>query len=255
MEAWLSELERGSADAAWDLFLERFRRLIFAAIRHYVRDYDDVMDVFTRVCEALRADDLRRLREYGAGGERQARFSTWLVVVVHHLTVDWLRARDGRARPGAAAGRLPPLQRAIYEHTVLDGLSPGEAYELIRARDRPGLRFGEFLRELRATRRAVGDERSSVPGLGPAHPPQASGPFDPAADAERRGVVAAALGALPPEDRAAVQLYVLDGLPAAAVARVLGERNAKAVYNRVYRALAAMRERLESAGIRRDSLL
>lgn len=255
MEAWLSELERGRADAAWDLFLERYRRLIFAAIRHYVREYDDVMDVFTRVCEALRADDLRRLREYHPGGERRARFSTWLVVVVHNLTIDWLRARDGRSRPGAAAERLPPLQRAIYEHVVLHGLSPGEAYELICARDRPGLRFGAFLRELLATHRAVGNAWARVPGLGAAPPPQTSGAADPAAEAELRRIVAAALATLPPEDRAAVQLYVIDGLSAADVARVLGERNAKAVYNRVYRALAAMRGRLESAGIRRDSLL
>ena len=44
------ELQRGRSDAAWDLLLDRYRRLIFAAIRHYAQDYDDVMDVFARVC-------------------------------------------------------------------------------------------------------------------------------------------------------------------------------------------------------------
>ena len=56
MDAWVSELRRGSPETAWDAFLERYRRLIFAAIRHYAQDYDDVMDVFARVCESLRAD-------------------------------------------------------------------------------------------------------------------------------------------------------------------------------------------------------
>ena len=58
----MAELQEGRSDAAWDLFLDRYRRLIFAAIRHYAQDYDDVMDVFARVCEALRADDSRRLK-------------------------------------------------------------------------------------------------------------------------------------------------------------------------------------------------
>ena len=50
MDAWVVELQRGRSDAAWDLLLDRYRRLIFAAIRHYAQDYDDVMDVFARVC-------------------------------------------------------------------------------------------------------------------------------------------------------------------------------------------------------------
>ena len=43
-EDWATELRRGAVDRAWDLFLGRYRRLIFAAIRHYAQDYDDVMD-------------------------------------------------------------------------------------------------------------------------------------------------------------------------------------------------------------------
>src|SRR6266545_3660744 len=64
MEDWAVELQQGRPEAAWDLFLDRYRRLIFAAIRHYAQDYDDVMDVFARACEALRADGLRKLRVY-----------------------------------------------------------------------------------------------------------------------------------------------------------------------------------------------
>ena len=46
-------------------------------------------------------------------------------------------------------------------------------------------------------------------------------------------------------------MYVVDQLPAAEVARIMGLPNAKAVYNHVYRALAVVKERLERAGIRR----
>jgi RNA polymerase sigma factor (sigma-70 family) len=104
MDAWVRELQRGSSEAAWDAFLDRYRRLIFAAIRHYAQDYDDVMDVFARVCESLRADDLRRLRSWTDQTEHRASFSTWLVTVVRNLTIDWFRGRDGRHRVSAVAG-------------------------------------------------------------------------------------------------------------------------------------------------------
>jgi len=50
LDAWVVELQRGRSDAAWDLLLDRYRRLIFAAIRHSAQDYDGVMDVLARVC-------------------------------------------------------------------------------------------------------------------------------------------------------------------------------------------------------------
>src|SRR5436309_14825886 len=155
MEGWAAELQLGRPDAAWDLFLDRYRRLIFAAIRHYAQDYDDVMDVFARVCEALRADDLGRLRTYAAQPDHRARFSTWLVTVVRHLTVDWFRHRDGRRRLSVVAEALPLLQRRIFEYVFLDQRSHIEAYELIHAREAPALSFKEFLSELRATYRAI----------------------------------------------------------------------------------------------------
>ena len=72
MEDWVAELQQGRPEPAWDMFLSRYRRIVFAAIRHYAQDYDDVMDVFARVCEALREDDLRIRRD-----SRCAATSSW----------------------------------------------------------------------------------------------------------------------------------------------------------------------------------
>jgi RNA polymerase sigma factor (sigma-70 family) len=99
MDTWRTRLEERDAVAAWDLFLERYRTLMLAAIKRLAPDPDDVMDVFVLVCEALRADDLARLRRFTDSGEQRASFSTWLVTVVRNLTIDWLRHRDGRTRP------------------------------------------------------------------------------------------------------------------------------------------------------------
>jgi RNA polymerase sigma factor (sigma-70 family) len=255
------ELQRGTSDAAWDLFLDRYRRLIFAAIRHYAQDYDDVMDVFARVCEALRQDDLRRLRVYVGEPVHRARFSTWLVTVVRHLTVDWFRQRDGRHRLSTVAAGLPPLQRRVFEHVFLHHKSHIEAYELIRAAEAPALSFKEFLTELRATYGAVtaGRRGAVLRELGVPPPENELAPHDPtgpnAADAgERSQIIERAFSTLSAEDRVIVELYVLDRLPAEAVARILGLANPKAVYNRVYRALAVLREQLERAGVRREDV-
>lgn len=261
MEDWAAELQQRRLDVAWDLFVGRYRRLIFAAIRHYARDYDDVMDVFARVCETLRDDELRKLRIYVQQPDHRARFSTWLVTVVRHVTIDWFRHRDGRRRLSSVAEGLAPLRRRIFEHVFLDQRSHVEAYELIRSGEAPALSFGDFLAELRATYRAVTDGRRGcvLRELGGRAPlvPEVEADAEPpgAGDApERRELLEGALESLSPEDRVAVELYVLDEVPAEAVAKVLALPNAKAVYNRVYRALATVRGCLEQVGIRRGDL-
>ena len=257
MEDWAAELRQGRPEVAWDLFVSRYRRLIFAGIRHYAQDYDDVMDVFARVCEALREDDLRRLRGYVAQPEHRARFSTWLVTVVRHLTIDWFRHKDGRRRLSAVAAGLPPLRRRIFEHVFIEHKSHVETFELVRTGETPALSFSEFLAELRATYRAVTDGRRGriLRELGAAPPPEAEPEVPGDGEAtEQRELLEQALDSVSDEDRVALELYVLEELPAAAIARTLGLPNAKAVYNRVYRALAALRARLEQAGIRRGDL-
>ena len=257
MDEWAIQLQRGRSEAAWDLLLDRYRRLIFAGIRHYARDHDDVMDIFAHVCEALREDDMQRLRSYLAQPLHRASFSTWLTAVVRHLAVDWFRHRDGRRRLSAIAERLPPIRRRIFELVFLDGRSHVEAYELMRSGEELELAFGPFLREVAATYRIMAGRRGGalvrdLAGAPPLDLPEPA--IDPPSDSDAKEVLAGMLDGLPPEERAAVQMYVVDALPAADVARILGFANAKAVYNCVYRALAALREALEREGIRRQDL-
>ena len=256
MEPWVAELQRGSTEAAWDTFITRYRRVIFAAIRHFVRDHDDVMDVFARVCEALREDDFARFRRCAASVDPDRPFSTWLVVVIRHLTIDWLRHRNGRPRLSAIAAALPPLQQRIFTYVFIEQRSHVETFELLRTRDGATLSFQEFRRELTATYRAATAGRGGrlVADLAVPLPAADLDVGDPAVLAERQRVLAELLASLPPEDRLAVQLYVVDEMPADQVARALGYPGAKTVYNHVYRALAAIRERLEHAGIRGGDL-
>ena len=259
METWIAPLQEGDPEAAWDRFIERYRRLIFATIRHYTVDPDDVMDAFARVCEALREQDFARLRRCAAHVDPDRPFSTWLVVVVRNLVIDWFRHRDGRPRLSALAAALPPLQQRIFQYVFVEQQSHVGAYELLRSRDGATMSFGAFLSELRATYRAVTDHRPGrlMAELAIPPPVETSGPdppADPAILGEQRATLARALETLSPEDRLAVQLYVLDDMPADQVARAMGYPNPKTVYNHVYRALAAIRAHLERAGIKGGDL-
>ncbi len=256
VDDWVLELRRGDTTAAWDACVARYRRVIFAAIRHYARDYDDVMDVFTRVCEALREDDLRRLRTWAAQPEHRAKFSTWLVATVRHLTVDWFRERDGRRRVSALAEGLPPLQRRIFELLVHQGCTQIEAYGVLHT-ESPSLSFHQFLTELKAAYAAVtrGRRGQLLRELGAAAPLDVG--VEPASlqeAVERQAVLETGLASLSPEDRLAVELFVVDEVPAATIARLLKLPNPKSVYNRVYRSLALLKARLEESGVRREDL-
>jgi len=72
------------------------------------------------------------------------------------------------------------------------------------------------------------------------------------AESSRR--IAAALATLSQEVRLAVQLFVVEQVPAATIAGILGWPGPKTVYNRVYRGLASLREHLQRDGIRREDL-
>lgn len=251
MEPWRSQLEEGNPQTAWDLFDAQYRRLILAVIRRLVPDHDDVMDVFSTVCQALCASDFSRLRSYSQRSTTASGAATWVVAVVRNLTIDWLRQRDGRRRISVPQ-TLTPLQQEIFTAVCIDGHSHVEAYELIRSRSRSAMAFHQFLREVRATFRVASCpdnpvSRRTAPDT-PA-PEAATTATDPAESAESVRRLAEALASQPADVRLAVELFVVERMSAADVARVVGWPNGKAVYNRVYRALASLRARLEAEGI------
>src|SRR5689334_6946055 len=98
-EAWYRALQSGDAEGAWELFIAQYRRLILATIRHYTRDEEEVVDVFADVCSDLCEDQLARLTRYWDRTTHSARFSSWLVTIVRHRVIDWLRHRTFRKRP------------------------------------------------------------------------------------------------------------------------------------------------------------
>lgn len=257
MESWLTLLQSGQSTAAWDEFIGRYRRLIFAGIRHSTTEPDEVMDVFAHVCEALRADELARLRKFPQDGSEHARFSTWLVTVVHHLTLDWFRHRDGRNQR-APPSSLTPRQQNLYQRVFLQNRPHLEAYELLR-RNEPTLEYRGFLKDLRVAQRAFNETRRlprprtvSLSSLisDPVPEVEETLPAEETLSAEEaRRWLDPFLGALSAQERLALTLFVVDEVPAVEVARMVGWRDAKTVYNRIYRLLRALRRELSSRGV------
>lgn len=88
--------DTGEIDAAWRDFVAEHTRLLLHVARSVTSNHDDAMDAYAFVIEQLRADDLRRLREFAA--DPRSKLSTWLVVVARRLCLDLYRRRYGRVR-------------------------------------------------------------------------------------------------------------------------------------------------------------
>lgn len=257
-EVWRSRLASGDASGAWDLFIDRYRPLILATVRRTLPDTEDRMEAFAHVCEGLAADGLARLRRFQDGAGSRARFSTWLVTVVHHQLVDWLRKRDGRPRLKPPQG-LTHLQQRIFTRVFVEQHSHSEAYELLRAEPDCDVRFSTFLRELAEIYRIIEQVRPGgvmhylSKGLGPGVSTPCEDPPDGrVAAAEIHARLAPALASLSAEEQVALRLYVVERVPARDVARVLGWAGPKTVYNRVYRSLMHLRGLLEGEGLGPD---
>lgn len=244
VEPWRARLEASDTDAAWTLFLARYHRLIGATIARCISEEEDALDVFAHVCERLSVDDLARLRRFHDSPSHRAKFSTWLVVVVRNLAIDWRRTREGRHRPTPPPG-LSPIRERIYQSVLVERQSHVEAYERIRAGEHCALSYPEFVREVAATYRAVDSRRWSHLALLHGTAREDEEHFESASDrierTEEHARLAQAMEQLSDKERAAIHLFVIEERPAGEVAERVGWPNAKTVYNRVHRALAAMR--------------
>jgi RNA polymerase sigma factor (sigma-70 family) len=231
-------------------FLARYHRLIGVVVARCVLLPEDARDAFVDVCDRLSQDDLARLRRFHEAPTHRAKFSTWLVVVVRNLAIDWRRARDGRARATPPPG-LSALRERIYQLVLVERQPRVETYEALKARGVCDIPYPEFVREISATMRSVDSRRWAHLALMHGLVPEEASTMSHAPDVERSEEaerLERALAQLTERERAAVQLFVVEGRPAAEVAQVVGLPNAKAVYNRVSRALATLRGLLSREG-------
>ena len=81
---------------AWSAFLREYSGLILHVARSRNRDHDALMNCYEFVVDQLQRREHARLRRYISDG--RGKFTTWLLVVVRRLCVDYHRQRYGRLR-------------------------------------------------------------------------------------------------------------------------------------------------------------
>lgn len=251
---------------AWQRFLERYADTICATLRGLGFDYDQVMDRFVYVCEKLAENDYRRLRSVRYFGDR-GEVTPWLRQVVKRLAINWAQSREGRRRLLKPIARLAELDQRIFEIYFWQGRTPSEVCERLRNEHDPSVELLDVFAGLERIFRCLsakklwrlvsgltgrrkplsltyeeGDGERPVPCL-------AADPEEALLRRERRRHLETALAELEPYQRRLIELRYRDGLgiPEAARALDLGEREARAALRAARRRLRRSAERLPLA--------
>jgi DNA-directed RNA polymerase specialized sigma24 family protein len=239
----------------WRLFMEMYTPTLVAIIEHAgVRQKDEAMDVYVRVCEHLAADDCARLRRHDPS---RGTLAAWLTTVVRRAIVDWVRSKKGRRRVFASIRALPARDREIFDLYYWRGHSAGEIVQLLEPQPALSDVFEALERiELAFTDRQRAEmmsmaARSRAPlSLEEERIDPADSALDPEQELRVRqthDALAAALAELPAEDSLIVSMRYVDGLSQSQVERAL---HIGAVSSeRMKRILARLRELLESRGL------
>lgn len=228
-------LER-DAPTGWRAFIDGYTPLLLAQIeRAGVRDHDEAMDVYVRVCERLSERDCERLRRHDPG---KGDYGPWLAAVVRNVIVDWVRSRAGRRRLFGAVKALDPMARRVFELFYWEGLTPAEIAGTLQASD-AGIDLMAVLDALERVDRVLTERHrselvsASMRGRRPssldADPAIADAVADPAIADPETALAAIeferrftrALAMLPSEDAAILRLRYVQGLNTADVARAL----------------------------------
>jgi RNA polymerase sigma factor (sigma-70 family) len=196
-------------EAAWSRLLAKHSALLLHVSRTVAPAREDSMDAYAMILEQLRADDFRRLRAYEADG--RSKFTTWLVVVVQRLCLDFVRHKYGRHRDAA---------------------------------DEDGHRSVASI-----SRRQLRDLPATIVDLAASADDHAPGPDLPLREQELHRRLAEALGELTADDRLLLKLRFEDGLTAREIATLLGWPTQFHVYRQLNAITAGLRRRLAARGV------
>ena len=260
--------ERLIADArsGWRLFIESYTPFLVATIeRAGIREHDEAMDVYVRVCDHLAEDDCARLRRHDPS---KGTIAGWLTVVVRNAVVDWARSRKGRPRLFQSIQALGALDRHVFELYYWRGHSMAEIAGLLSARD-PAVGLVDVFEALDRIEHALSDRQRAELLTAAARARDPVNLEDERGDltvdvadtrnaesdlraAEAQAALAEALASLPPEDALIVQMRYVDGLSQKQVERALHLPSLRS--ERVQAILAKLRARMNSRGVNDPSL-
>lgn len=244
--------DRLSPEAVFLEHLGTIERVAAKAARRYGLWGEDAEDFAAWAKMRMVEDDYAVLRKFRGESD----LKTFITTVVTRHASAYSRERLGRWRPSAEAERRGPPAPMLEMLVRRDGYTLAQAAEKLRTSGATTFTDRELARLLadlpeRAPLRPV--QVAADPVLEAAQAPsRADAGVAAAESAHRHGALQAALHRamerLTPEERAIVQLYYVDDLSAADVARAL-RLEQKPLYRRIPRLRDTLRGYLEEEGI------
>ena len=121
---------RRNPEEAYGELLRRYSAVILRMIRRFMHDQDEVMEVYTAVCERLRAKDFRALRRFQVTNE----LTPWLSVVVANACRDRFRKLKAVSVPKSVIGKLDEREQLIFKYYYQRRLEHQEIAETIKGK-------------------------------------------------------------------------------------------------------------------------
>lgn len=130
----LELIERFKTDpeAAYLELLERYTPVLLRMIRTFMRDVDEVMEVYAGICERLCANHYQALRRFRSDGE----LIPWLSVVVANACRDRFRKTRAQSVPQSVLAQLDEREKLVFKYHYQEHLPHEDIAEIISRRHR-----------------------------------------------------------------------------------------------------------------------
>ncbi|MCB0718681.1 MAG: sigma-70 family RNA polymerase sigma factor [Bacteroidetes bacterium] len=233
-------------EEAYAELLKRFSPVIIRMIRRFMYDQDEVMEVYTSVCERLRAKDFKALRRFRINKE----ITPWLSVVVANACRDRFRKNKYTSVPQSVISKLDAREKLVFKYYYQEQYQQDHIVEVIKGKHSMSCTALEvahaldkiegllsinkrwhLIMALNQNKAMLSIEDLQEYGYEAASPDTAVAKVDPGE--EKVNQLVAALEKLDAEDRLLVLLRFEQGMKASEIADALAFENHKYVYTRL----------------------
>lgn len=247
-------------EGAYDALLEHYSPVILRMIHRFTRDHDEVMEIYTSICERFRANDFQALRRFRTNSE----LTPWLSVVVANACRDLFRRKKASSVPKSVINQLDELEKLVFRYYYQERLQHEDIAEIINSRHDvkcSALEVVEaigkindllsvkkrwhLLTALNQNRPPMSIEEMAEYGFEPAEPGDYSETDISLRDRESVEKLNHALNSLSDEDQLIVLLRFEQGMTAVQIADLMKFDSHKYVYTRLRTIVNRLRRMLE----------
>lgn len=246
---------------AYSLLLDRFTPAILRMIRRFMRDPDEVMEVYTSICERFRAHNFRALRQFRVDAE----ILPWLSVVAANACRDRLRKRRATSVPKSVLSKLDAFEELVFKYYYWRRVPHEDIAEIINTNEGRSCTPLEVMRAiakindllsinkrwhllvaLNANRPTLSLEELQEAGIHAASTDPPDNLDEALKSRDKVDDLNRALESLESEDQLLILLRYEHGMKAPQIAEVMQYDNHKYVYTRLRTVIARLRREMES---------